>query len=583
MQLKRIKTGLIVLLAVAAVYTLAGFLLAPYAIKHWIERSISTEPGFELRVRHVYVNPFSLSLSLADLILVDRENEPVVSICRAETHLWTIDRLRTGQRGRNVEIGSLRIVDPSTGAEILTVPRLSARNLVVTAADGTVTLASAYLDGPALSIARDASGRLHLPAWLPSPAGDTRPTPVHIDKIEVSAGQLRFADHAQSPALRLDAGGIAGNIVHVLAADRPSTHVELNGRIGKSGDARMTAQWGPADQSARTEIDLSLRQFEFPVVSPYFAQITGSGIAAGTGDLALHYRHRGRTVRIDNRIEVTGLTLGNRVVTIDDETLPLALALALVTDRAGRIDVSIPVEYDTTAGGLGTAGVVAHNLGKNLADQLADYVRDVASRPFDVLSELVGWTEQDFGSLPFAPGSAEIAPATADKLALLARALEQRPLLGLRVHPAFDALADRNALAEEQVRLHIGLATSAGPRGPATDAPLDFDDPKVRAVLDEFAGERLRESARPSNPGEGDAAYYRAVYAALVANENVSDLALNRLARFRARSIADTFAGHGIGERRIRLADDIETLTQESEPVLLRLEALRYSANDLQL
>ena len=592
MQLKRIRTGLIVLLAGMAVYTLAGFLLAPYAVKHWIENSISTEPSFELRVRHVYVNPFSLFLSLADLTLIDRENEPVVSICRAETRLWTIASLRTGQRGRNVEIGSLRILDPSTGAEILTVPQLSARNLVVTAADGTVTLAAAYLDGPTLSIARDASGRLRLPAWLPSPAGDTRPTPVHIDEIEVSTGQLRFTDHAQSPVLRLDAGGIAGNITHVLAADRPSTHVELNGRIGKSGDARMTAQWGPADQPARAEIDLSLRQFEFPMISSYFAQITGRGIAAGTGDLALHYRHRGRTIRIDNRIEVAELALGNRVVTVGDETgdemgdetLPLALALALVTDQAGRIDVSIPVEYDATADGSGTAGIIAHNPAQNLTDQFADqftdYIRDVASRPFDVLRELVGQTDQDFGGLPFTPGSAEITPATADRLALLARALEQRPLLGLEVYPAFDRLADRNALAEEQVRLHVRLATSAGQRGLAADLPLDFDDPRVRTVLDEFAGERLRESDRGSGPGEGDTTYYRTVYDALVANEEVSDLALNRLARFRARSIVDTFASYGVGEPQIRLADDVETRTGESEPVLLRLEALPHGLNN---
>lgn len=580
MQLKRIKTGLIVLLAGTAVYTLAGFLLAPYAIKHWIERSIATEPGFELRVRHVYLNPFSLSLSLSDLSLIDRDNRPVVSICRAETRLWTLEKLRAGQRGREVEIGSLRVVDPSAGVEILTVPRLSARGLVVAPADGTVTMAAAFLDEPALNITRDAAGRLRLPAWLPTPANDTWATRIRIDEIEIAAGRLRFTDHAQSPTLRFDADGIAGNITHVRAAEDASTYVELNGRIGKSGDAGMTAQWRPSARSAQTEIDLSLRQFEFPLLSPYFARIAGRGIAAGTGDLSLRYRHRGRNVRIDNRIDVTGLTLGNHAETDRDETLPLELVLALVTDQAGRIDVSIPVKYDATTDGMGTAGIVTQNLADNLSDQFVDYISDVASRPFDVLSELVGQTDQQFSSLPFAPGSAEITPVTADRLTLLARALGQRPLLGLRVYPAFDPLADRNALAEAQVRLHIRLATSAEQRGLAADVPLDFDDPRVRAVLNEFAGERLGESDRASGPAEGDAAYYRAIYDALAANEDVSDLALNRLARFRARSIVDAFAGHGIGEARILLGDDIETRTGESEPVLLRLEALRYGAND---
>ena len=584
MQLKWIKTGLIVLLAGTAVYTLAGFLLAPYVIKHWIERSIVTAPGLELRVRHVYLNPFTLSLSLADLSLIDRDDRPVVSICRAETRLWTLEKLRAGQRGREVEIGSLRVVDPSAGVEILEVPRLSARGLVVTPADGIVTMAAAYLDEPALNITRDAAGRLYLPAWLPTPANDTWATRVRIDEIEIAAGRLRFTDHAQSPALRFDADGIAGKITRVRAVEGASTYIELNGRIGKSGDAGMTAQWRPSAQSAQTEIDLSLRQFELPLLSPYFARIAGRGIAAGTGDLSLRYRHRDRNIRIDNRIDITGLALANHAETDGNRALPLELALALVTDQAGRIDVSIPVMYDAAADGSGTAGIIAHNPAQNLTDQLADqftdYIRDVASRPFDVLRELVGQTDREFGSLPFAPGSAEITPATADRLALLARALERRPLLSLKVYPAFDPLADRNALAEAQVHLHVRLATSAGAHGLAADAPLDFDDPRVRAVLDEFAGERLRDSDLAPGPEAGGAAYYRAIYDALAANEDVSDLALDRLARFRARSIVDAFAGHGIGEARILLGDDIETRTGESEPVLLRLEALPYGVNN---
>ena len=584
MQLKRIKTGLIVLLAGTAVYTLAGFLLAPYVIKHWIERSIVTAPGLELRVRHVYLNPFTLSLSLADLTLLDRDDRPVVSICRAETRLWTLEKLRAGQRGREVEIGSLRVVDPSAGVEILEVPRLSARGLVVTPADGIVTMAAAYLDEPALNITRDAAGRLYLPAWLPTPANDTWATRVRIDEIEIAAGQLRFTDHTQSPALRFAADSIAGTLTRVRAADGVTTLAKFDGRIGKSGDAGMTAQWRPSARSAQTEIDLSLRQFELPLLSPYFARIAGRGIAAGTGDLSLRYRHRDRNIRIDNRIDITGLALANHAETDGNRALPLELALALVTDQAGRIDVSIPVMYDAVADGSGTAGIIAHNPAQNLTDQLADqladqftdYIRDVASRPFDVLRELVGQTDREFGSLPFAPGSAEITPATADRLALLARALERRPLLSLKVYPAFDPLADRNALAEAQVHLHVRLATSAGAHGLAADAPLDFDDPRVRAVLDEFAGERLRESDLAPGPEAGGAAYYRAIYDALAANEDVSDLALDRLARFRARSIVDAFAGHGIGEQRVQLADNIETRAGETGPVVLRLEALRH-------
>jgi hypothetical protein len=126
--------------------------------------------------------------------------------------------------------------------------------------------------------------------------------------------------------------------------------------------------------------------------------------------------------------------------------------------------------------------------------------------------------------------------------------------------------------------LHIKLATSAGASGLFTQTPLDFEDPKVRLVLDEFAGARLPESRRLaiSSRLEGnEVAYYDALYDALVANEDVSETVLRRLARFRARSIVGALADNGVGKTRLLLADAIETTSSDANAIVVRLEALR--------
>jgi hypothetical protein len=212
-----------------------------------------------------------------------------------------------------------------------------------------------------------------------------------------------------------------------------------------------------------------------------------------------------------------------------------------------------------------------------IGDGMSEYIRDLAAKPFDVLASLVGHPEEELNGLSFAPGSAAITPATNDKIRLLARALDQRPLLAVRARPAYDPAADRDAIAAQQVRLHVALATSAGLRDPATHAPPDFGDPKVREILDEFAGERLAESQRLAISGSHpvhDADFYRMVYDALVANEPVSETALRRLARFRATSVINALAASGVGKQRLLVAETIDTTTTDAEPISVQLEAV---------
>jgi hypothetical protein len=213
-----------------------------------------------------------------------------------------------------------------------------------------------------------------------------------------------------------------------------------------------------------------------------------------------------------------------------------------------------------------------------IVDSLTNFIRELAATPFDEIAGLVGREDEELDRLAFPPGSADLTPATAEKTALLAQALARRPLLSLRAYPAYDPAADRDAIAARQVRLHVSLATSAAPTASAAQTQPDFDDPKVRAILDEFAGARLQESRRNAilnRFDDKDSAYYRTVFDALVANESVSETALRRLARFRATSVADALAGNGVDRGRVLLADEIETTTTDPGAIVIRLDAIR--------
>ncbi len=159
-------------------------------------------------------------------------------------------------------------------------------------------------------------------------------------------------------------------------------------------------------------------------------------------------------------------------------------------------------------------------------------------------------------------------PPEREKLAKLAKALEQRPQLKLAIEGRFDKERDREALADNIVKLEV--SKRAGMKPPGANEPLiiSFTDTKVQAALDELAAaagddavklraqylppagnavtgllqnarEKLTEKGR-NEATEARAKYYPELFKLLRAKQQVPDIAYATLAGFRAEAIRNT-------------------------------------------
>jgi hypothetical protein len=226
------------------------------------------------------------------------------------------------------------------------------------------------------------------------------------------------------------------------------------------------------------------------------------------------------------------------------------MAAALLEDRDRQISLSLP--FASSSGTVFDAATAA----------LRARVAALTETPFIALEPAIEAGSPLASAIPFLPGDAALGDAALLTIDQLTTALNDRPRLGTRILGGYDPDADRDALARQQIELHVQLAT-AGPGDQSRPAPVDFDSPRVRDVLDEFAGERLtadRVAAltdRYNCDGAFSAicqrSYYRVVFDALVANEEIAPTTLNRLGRFRAQSIADALRQRGIADSRIEV------------------------------
>jgi hypothetical protein len=267
----------------------------------------------------------------------------------------------------------------------------------------------------------------------------------------------------------------------------------------------------------------------------------------------------------------------------DEASSSVELAVALLEDPAGRIELRAPITAPALPGRTPVERASA---------ALRERVAALTAAPIQTLEAVVG-TPGALGAIAFEPGSADLADPAAELLATLAAALRERPRLTLELPGAFDPDLDRRALATQQIELHVSIAT-AGPTLRARPVPVDFTSPRAWDVLEEFAGERLSATqraqidqrfapARAASEPAARAPYYRALFDALVAREPIAPAAIDRLGRFRAQSAADALVALGLERERVSAgqAEPVPPLLRQwtRVPVELRFAPLRPGEN----
>ena len=188
-------------------------------------------------------------------------------------------------------------------------------------------------------------------------------------------------------------------------------------------------------------------------------------------DVDLGYRINNSQLEGDNSLVLRDLELGERVPHPDALDLPLGLAVALLKDRNGVIDLAVPV--------TGDLGNPQFSYGSVIRTALANIITNIVTSPFRFLANLVGGgDDEDIGMIDFRPGRFDLAPPEREKLARLATALVERPGLLLTVAGAYEQTSDTGAL--QQQFLDRRIAQRMNPA--AEDAPLWVDDAVDDAV-----------------------------------------------------------------------------------------------------
>lgn len=458
-----------------------------------------------------------LHLKVDDLAL--KPGQPylasVVKLSMADGKLSLQGDASYGKQGPSFKGGfalrDLRLDESDTGVPFLVWKSLSSREFLVTPAK--LEMSELKLDGldTSLLIAKDKSinvsrlvRRDEAMAMAPPPEAAAHPAQpaylLNIHRLRVSNSELDFADQSLALPFGTRIHHLRGAINGLSSRPGGLGQLELEGQVDDYGLARAVGQINLFDPADFTDVKVVFRNVEMSRLTPYSATFAGRKIDSGKLSLDLEYKFNKRQMEGDNKVVMDQLILGERVESPDAKSLPLDLAIAILQDSDGRIDLGLPVSGSLDDPQFSYGGIVWK--------AILNVMGKIATAPFRALASLFGGSEK-IDSIAFDAGRARLTPPEREKLVHLAGMLNKRPKLALTIVGVYGE-QDRIALQDRQVRRAVAERAGQPLEDREDPGPLSTTDPKVRAALEALFGDRfgsgelaaLKEGFRTTNPGQ---------------------------------------------------------------------------------
>jgi len=301
---------------------------------------------------------------------------------------------------------------------------------------------------PAPSAPADAtaSASAPLPAVTAIPPDPLAPVVV-FGPVSLVNGKVLFSDYFIRPNYSADLTELTGKL-SAFSSQPPGgepvlADLELRGRAEGSAALEITGKLNPLAKPLALDIVGKVRDLELPPLSPYSVKYAGHGIERGKLSMDVSYKVLpDGQLTASNKLVLNQLTFGEPVEGAPN-SLPVRLAVALLADSHGVIDLDLPIS--------GSLNDPQFRIGPVIFKIIVNLIGKAITAPFSLLARAFGGGDE-LSTVAFAPGSASLTPEARQGLDKVAKALAERPALKLTVTGTASLAREREAIQRERLQ-----------------------------------------------------------------------------------------------------------------------------------
>lgn len=294
----------------------------------------------------------------------------------------------------------------------------------------------------------------------PAPAakGGTGMPDISLNSVTLTRGRMTFTDRFVKPNYVAELSNIDGSITAVSSTNPQPAKVKVTGRVYTTAPLSISGVVQPFAKFLSLDLKASAKGVDLPRFNTYSAKYVGYPIKRGKLSVDLEYKIKDRALLATNHVVLNQLTFGDKTNSPDATKLPVLLAVALLKDSRGNIDINLPISGSLDDPEFSVGGIVVR--------VLLNLVVKAVTSPFSLLASAFGGGEE-LSYVEFAPGSAALTEDTLQRIETLTKALADRPALKMdlsgRADPKTDLDGLRQAWVDAQIRL--AKARDVAPRG----------------------------------------------------------------------------------------------------------------------
>ncbi|MGB3425377.1 MAG: DUF748 domain-containing protein [Castellaniella sp.] len=296
-----------------------------------------------------------------------------------------------------------------------------------------------------------------------SKAPPTSAPDISINSVTLKRGRMIFNDHFVRPNYRAELSAIEGTLTAVSSTRPAPAKVRVTGRVYGTAPLSVSGTVQPFARYLALDLNASAKGVDLPRFTTYSSKYVGYAIERGKLSVDLHYQIKDRALQAGNKVLLNQLTFGKPSDSPDALKLPVLLAVALLKDANGNIDINLPI--------AGSLDDPQFSIGGIIVQVIVNTITKAVTAPFRLLASAFGGGE-DLSRIDFAPGIATLDDTAKSNIATLVKALSDRPSLKMDIIGRADPQADEAGLRQAWVddKIRAAKARDTGGRGKQADA-----------------------------------------------------------------------------------------------------------------
>jgi uncharacterized protein involved in outer membrane biogenesis len=477
----------------------------------------------------------------------------------------------TGGFAGHIAIDDFQSVDTASAADFLRWKSLYFDHVDARFGPGSVSIGEIALSDFFARVIVSPEGRLNLldivraddadaPRVAPR-TGSRESLPVRIDKVTLQGGRVRFTDNFIKPNYTANLEKIGGQVAGLSSAPESRASLELHGHYDRGAPLAVLARINPLSATPYLDLQADVKGVDLTALSAYSGKYAGYAIDTGKLSLSVRYKMENRKLEAENRLFLDQLTFGEAVESAEATTLPVRLAVSLLKNNKGEIDIHLPIS--------GSLDDPRFSVGAMIVKVLANLLTKAATSPFALLGSMFG--NEKFDDLPFEPGYAGLTPEAVEHLEKLAVALADRPGLRLGIEGRADLDWDTDGMKRarlERKLLRVMKGEAAERENEASAPPSEI----AEITAQEYSGLLERVYAAEDFPKPRSSLGFvkslpvEEMEKLILAHSAVGEDDLNALADRRARTVRDWMSARGVDAERIFLLPGKVDLAEEDQP-----------------